>query len=64
MRTGVQISGKAQGGLDPAERTDISKDAETTTVLRSLGILGTGKKHAVDLETHEDVPTWSDIHSP
>lgn len=64
MRRGVQINGQLQSGLDPAARTDISKDAETTTVLRSLGVLSSGEKHAVDLETDEDVPTWSDIHTP
>lgn len=36
MRTGVQISGHSKGGLDPAERTDTSKDAEAATVLMSL----------------------------
>lgn len=64
MSRGAQISGKLQSGLDPAARTDISKDAETTTVLRSLCVLSTGEKHAVGLETDEDVPTWSDIHTP
>lgn len=31
---------------------------------KESGELGTGEKHAVDLETDEDVPTWSDIHTP
>lgn len=35
MRTGVQTSEQFQSGLDPAGRTDISKDAETTTALKS-----------------------------
>lgn len=59
----MQISGQSHGGLDPAERTDTSKDEETATVLRSLVSLS-GEKHAVDLETDKDVPTWSDIHTP
>lgn len=36
MRTEVQISGQLRSGLDPAGRSDISKDAETTTVLKGL----------------------------
>lgn len=32
MRTGAQISGQLRSALDPAGRTDVSKDAETTTV--------------------------------
>lgn len=64
MRTGVQKSGQLHSGLRPAGRTDISKDAETTTILKSLCVLSTWEKHAVDLETDEDVPTWSDIHTP
>lgn len=64
MRTGVQISGQLHSGLHAAGGTDISKDAETTTVLKSLCVLSTREKHAVDLETDEDVPTWSDIHTP
>lgn len=63
MRTGVQKSGQLHSGLRPVGRTDISKDAETT-VLKSLCVLSTREKHAVDLETDEDVPTWSDIHTP
>lgn len=60
----MQRSGQLQSGLDPAGRTDISKDAETTTVLKSHCVLSTREKHAVDLETDEDVPTWSGIHTP
>lgn len=61
MRTGVQIRGQLQSGLDPAGRADISKDAETTTVLKSHCVR---EKHAVDLETDRDVPSCSDIHTP
>lgn len=65
MRAGVQIIGQLQSGLYPAGTgTDISKDAETTTVLKSLCVLSTRAHHAVDLETDEDVPTWRDIHTP